>query len=97
VLRVKRVRNPDVGLPGASGAFPDDLPSDNGVTVSCSPGLRPELLDAFSRLGFLNWFPADRIFPQGKDEDSATLAAIRAVYHQVGAAVPEALRLYYQV
>jgi sulfate permease, SulP family len=59
-------------------------------------GVRPDLLHALARLGFLNRFPPDRIFPQGKDEDSATLAAIRAVYRQLGAATPDA-PLYYLV
>lgn len=95
VLRLKRVRNPDAVCLERLEHFLRSAGSNSGTFLLA--GLRPELLDAFSRLGFLNWFPADRIFPQGKDEDSATLAAIRAVYHQVGAAVPEALRLYYQV
>jgi hypothetical protein len=72
-------------------------------------GLRPDLFDALGRLRFLEWFPSDHMFPQGKDEDSATLAAIRVIYDQLGAVVPEALsqpgitprdhtaRLYYQV
>ena len=47
-------------------------------------GVRPDLLEAFKRLRFGEWFPDDRIFPQGTDEDSATLAAIRNVYERLG-------------
>ena len=94
VLRLKRVRNPDAVCLERLEHFLHAA-TTRGATFVLA-GVRPDLLAALSRLGFLNRFPPDRIFPQGKDEDSATLAAIRAVYRQLGAAAPDAL-LYYLV
>ena len=93
VLRVKRVRNPDVVCLERLEHFLRAAP-ENGVTVLLA-GVRPDLLEAFDRLCFGAWFPPDRIFPQGTDEDSATLAAIRVVYDQIGG--DPAGRLYYQI
>jgi SulP family sulfate permease len=107
VLRLKRVRNPDAVCLERLEHFLRAA-GKNGVSILLA-GLRPDLLDALGRLHFLEWFPRDRVFPQGKDEDSATLAAIRLIYEQLGAAIPEVLsqpgnttrdpagRLYYQV
>jgi hypothetical protein len=62
-------------------------------------------LDAMGRLRFNEWFPDERVFPQGTDEDSATLAAIRSVYENLDDATAcehctpnrAAGRLYYRV
>jgi hypothetical protein len=43
-------------------------------------------------LGFFTWYPSERVYVQGKDEDSATLAAIRSVYHELGKSRPHAER-----
>jgi sulfate permease, SulP family len=77
VLRLKRVRNPDMVslehlehfLKAAQAA---------GVTVWLA-GLNPDLIECFARLGFPAWVAEERLFRQGADEDSATLAAIRGV------------------
>jgi hypothetical protein len=53
-------------------------------------GLRPDLLQALARLRLLEWLPQERIFPQGHGEDSATVAAIRAVYNQVNSSPVDA-------
>jgi SulP family sulfate permease len=82
VLRVKRVRNPDVVCLEQLENFLKRSES-LGITVLVA-GARPDLLDALRRLRFGQWFPNDRIFPQGTDEDSATLAAIRTVYKRLG-------------
>jgi SulP family sulfate permease len=82
VVRLKRVRNPDVVcleqlehfLKGAEAV---------GITVLLA-GVRPDLLHAIEHIGFLAWLPRERIFRQGADEDSATLAAIRAIYDRLG-------------
>jgi sulfate permease, SulP family len=58
-----------------------------GITVLLA-GARPDLLDALHRLRFEEWYPEGQIFPQGNDEDSATLAAIRDVYEKLGDANP---------
>jgi len=82
VLRVKRVRNPDVVCLELLEHF---LKSSEraGITVLLA-GARPDLVDALHRLHFEEWFPAERIFPQGVDEDSATLTAVRTVYELTG-------------
>jgi SulP family sulfate permease len=107
VLRVKRVRNPDVVCLERLEHF---LKSSDkvGITVLLA-GARPDLLDALKRLQFAQWYPEELVFPQGNDEDSATLAAIRNVYGRLGDANPcehcasnkgakgRAGRLYYRV
>jgi sulfate permease, SulP family len=107
VLRLKRVRNPDAVCLERLEHFLRAA-GNSGLTFLLA-GLRPDLLDALGRLRFLEWFAPECIFPQGKDEDSATLAAIRVVYGHLGAAVPDALsqpggaapgaapRLYYRI
>jgi sulfate permease, SulP family len=78
VLRVKRVRNPDVVCLERLEHFLKSSES-KGIAVLLA-GVRQDLLEAMHRLRFNEWFPEERIFPQGNDEDSATLAAIRSVY-----------------
>jgi sulfate permease, SulP family len=107
VLRLKRVRNPDAVCLERLEHFLRTVGAA-GVTVLLA-GLRPDLVNALGRLRFLEWFPSDRIFPQGKDEDSATLAAIRVIHERLGIGMPESLpdpadtagdtagRLYYLV
>jgi sulfate permease, SulP family len=75
LLRLKRVRNPDVVSLEHLEHFLKHAQSRD-ITVWLA-GLRPDLLAAFDRLKFWEWLPRDRVFPQGIDEDSATLAAIR--------------------
>jgi SulP family sulfate permease len=107
VLRMKRVRNPDVVCLERLEHFLRTAAS-LGIEVLLA-GARSDLLEAMQRLRFGAWFPADQIFPQGSDEDSATLAAIRRVYQMLGdtnacqhcgpkrAAQGSAARLYYLV
>ncbi|MGD0116613.1 MAG: SulP family inorganic anion transporter [Candidatus Binatus sp.] len=82
VLRVKRVRDPDVVSLEQFEHFLKHAEA-LGITVLLA-GARPDLIEAFRRLRFQEWLPDDRIFPQGGDEDSATLAAIRKVYERLG-------------
>ena len=93
VLRVKRVRNPDVVCLEHLEHFMKAA-KRNGVTVLLA-GARPDLLDALARLRFGEWLPADGVFPQGGDEDSATLAAIRLVHTRIGRGPSSGL--YYRV
>lgn len=82
VLRVKRVRNPDLVCLERLEHFLKSSASLNVAVLLA--GARSDLLDALRRLRFAEWFSEDRIFPQGTDEDSATLAAIRSVYARLG-------------
>jgi SulP family sulfate permease len=81
VLRLKRVRNPDAVCLERLEHFLKDCSQRNVIVLLA--GLQPDLLAAARRLGFFTWFPPDRAYPQGKDEDSATLAAIRAIYREL--------------
>jgi SulP family sulfate permease len=74
LLRLKRVRNPDVVSLEHLEHFLKHAQSE-GIVVWLA-GLRPDLLAAFDRLRFWEWLPRGHVFPQGVDEDSATLAAI---------------------
>jgi sulfate permease, SulP family len=88
VLRLKRVRHPDAVCLERLEHFLRAC-SRRNVTVLLA-GLRPDLLAAARRLGFFAWYPPERVYPQGRDEDSATLAAIRAVDRELGNARPHA-------
>jgi SulP family sulfate permease len=96
LLRLKRVRNPDVVSLEHLELFLKEARA-NGIFVWLA-GLRADLLSAFDRLNFDNWIDADHIFPQGADDDSATLAAVRRIRSQLARDrnVP-ADRLYYRV
>jgi sulfate permease, SulP family len=77
LLRLKRVRNPDVVSLERLEHFLKETQAE-GIVVWLA-GLQPDLIASFRRLNFGAWLPNDRIFPQGADEDSATLAAIRRI------------------
>jgi SulP family sulfate permease len=83
VLRVKRVRNPDVVCLERLEHFLKTS-DEMGLTVLLA-GARSDLLEALQRLRFAEWYPEELIFPQGStDEDSATLAAVRNIYERLG-------------
>jgi sulfate permease, SulP family len=77
VLRLKRVRNPDMVSLEHLEHFLKETQAE-GVAVWLA-GLKPDLIECFTHLGFAAWVPRERLFQQGADEDSATLAAIRGV------------------
>jgi len=96
LLRLKRVRHPDVV---SLEQFEHFLKQSEraGLTVWLT-GVQPDLLAAFHRLEFTTWLPRDRLFPQGSDEYSSTLAAIREIRARLGAEQPtQTDRLYYLV
>lgn len=84
VLRLKRVRNPDIVCIERLEHFLHDA-KKHGITVLLA-GVRPELARAFSKLGFGEWFPKDRLFLEKEedDTDSATLKAVRYAYKLLG-------------
>ncbi|HMK89808.1 MAG TPA: SulP family inorganic anion transporter [Methylocystis sp.] len=96
VLRLKRVRNPDmVSLEHLEHFLKQAQTSGLDVWLA---GVKPDLLESFARLEFPNWLAKNRVFPQGADEDSATLAAIRGVRAEIAAEKGEgADKLYYLV
>jgi SulP family sulfate permease len=82
VLRLKRVRNPDVVCLERFEEFLHDA-EKSGITVLLA-GVWQDFLQATDRLRFGDWYPSDRIFPERDDKDSATLAAVRHVYDLLG-------------
>ncbi len=52
-------------------------------------GVRPELARSFSKVGFDEWLPTDRIFQEKADDDtdSALLKAVRHAYDLLGTEV----------
>lgn len=81
VLRLKRVRNPDVVCLERLECFLRDAERSGLVVVLA--GVRPDLLAALQRLRFEAFLPDERIFPEQDDKDSATLAAVRYVYRRL--------------
>jgi SulP family sulfate permease len=98
ILRLKRVRHPDAVCLERLEHFLKAC-SRRKVTLLLA-GVQPDLLAAMRRLGFFTWYPEDRVYvqSQGRDEESATLAALRAVYRdQANAESQSASRpLFYQ-
>ncbi|XGV97705.1 MAG: SulP family inorganic anion transporter [Leptolyngbya sp. BL-A-14] len=84
VLRLKRVRNPDIVCLERLEHFLHEA-QRLGLTVLLA-GVRPELARSFSKAGFAEWFPQDRLFPENEDDDtdSATLKAVRHAYDLLG-------------
>ncbi|MBR1222190.1 SulP family inorganic anion transporter [Bradyrhizobium sp. U87765 SZCCT0131] len=96
LLRLKRVRNPDVVSLEHLEQFLRDARRE-GLSVSLA-GVRPDLLAAFKRLNFAACIDSDRIFPQGADENSATLAAVRQIQSELsGQRARARARLNYRV
>jgi len=82
VLRLRRVRNPDVVCLERLERFLRTC-EKIGITVLLS-GVGPDLLDAQGRVRCAEWFPPDRIFTQTGDRQPPTLAAIHSVYDRLG-------------
>jgi SulP family sulfate permease len=75
ILRLKRVRHPDVVCIERIDHFLREL-TERGVTVLLA-GVRPDLIGALNNVGLQGWFPAEHIFPEEEVEYSATLKAVR--------------------
>jgi SulP family sulfate permease len=96
VLRVKRVRDPDaVCFERLEHILRDATKS--GFTVLLA-GIRPDLLRGMERLGWSEWLPRERWFPEEDTEFSATLHAVRKAYDLVGDERPQGYApVYYLV
>lgn len=77
LLRLKRVRNPDVVSLELFEHFLKQC-RDEGPEVWLA-GLQPDLLASFRGAGLTASIPVGSLFPQAADEDPATLAAIRGI------------------
>jgi len=75
VLRLKRVRHPDAVVIERIEKFVRDE-TDRGVTVLLA-GVQTDLWTLLTNVGFDEWFPSERVFPEEEEEFSATLKAVR--------------------
>ncbi|OBH10496.1 SulP family inorganic anion transporter, partial [Mycobacterium sp. E1747] len=83
LLRLKRVRHPDVVCIERIEHFLRDQ-SARGVTILLA-GVRPDTLGVLQNVGFQSWFPAEQIFPEEDEEFSATLKAVRYAHNKLAA------------
>ena len=82
VLRLKRVRHPDVVVIERIEKFVREETS-RGVTVLLA-GVQPDLWTLLKNVGFEKWFPPEHVFPEEDEEFSATLKAVRYAHTQRG-------------
>jgi SulP family sulfate permease len=82
VLRLKRVRHPDVVVIERIEKFVREE-TNRGVTVLLA-GVQADLWKLLTNVGFDTWFPAERAFPEEDEEFSATLKAVRYAHAQRG-------------
>lgn len=81
VLRLKRVRHPDVVCIERIEHFLRET-TERGVTVLLA-GVRPDTLSVLNNVGFQSWFPAEQVFPEEDEEFSATLKAVRYAHNRL--------------
>jgi SulP family sulfate permease len=81
VLRLKRVRHPDVVCIERIEHFLRET-TERGVTVLLA-GVRPDTLGVLRNVGFDSWFPAEHVFPEEDEEFSATLKAVRYSHNKL--------------
>lgn len=86
VLRLKRVRHPDVVCIERIEHFLRDETA-RGVTILLA-GVRPDTLGVLHNVGFQGWFPAQQVFPEEDEEFSATLKAVRYAHNKLEAQAP---------
>jgi SulP family sulfate permease len=81
VLRLKRVRNPDVVCIERIEHFLREETA-RGTTVLLA-GVRPDTLHVLNNVGFHGWFTAEHVFPEEDEEYSATLRAVRYAHDKL--------------
>lgn len=81
VLRLKRVRHPDVVCIERIEHFLREQTA-RGITVLLA-GVRPDTLGVLRNVGFDSWFPAGDVFPEEDEEYSATLKAVRHAHNKL--------------
>ncbi|MEE6179841.1 SulP family inorganic anion transporter [Mycobacterium sp. 050134] len=81
VLRLKRVRHPDVVCIERIEHFLREQTA-HGVTVLLA-GVRPDTLGVLTNVGFGKWFPEDHVFPEEDEQFSATLKAVRHAHNEL--------------
>lgn len=81
VLRLKRVRHPDVVCIERIEHFLREE-TGRGVTTLLA-GVRPDTLAVLNNVGFQKWFTAEHVFPEEDKEHSATLKAVRYAHNKL--------------
>jgi sulfate permease, SulP family len=87
VLRLKRVRHPDVVCIERIEHFLREEAA-RGVTVLLA-GVRADTLALLKNVGFQGWFPAEHVFPEEDEEYSATLKAVRYAHNGLAELKPK--------
>src|SRR5208282_5194787 len=105
VLRVKRTRNPDMVFMERLEHFLHEM-KVQGITILIC-GIRADLAHALQNLRFEEWLRPGHLFPEEREEYSATLKAVRRGYGLIAAengtasqaleAIRESQPLYYLV
>ena len=95
ILRLKRVRHPDVVCIERIEHFLREL-TDRDVTVLLA-GVRPDTAEILKNVGFQSWFPAEHVFPEEDREFSATLKAVRYAHAKAADRPGAEPDLYYLV
>jgi SulP family sulfate permease len=81
VLRLKRVRHPDVVCIERIEHFLREETA-RGVTILLA-GVRPDMLTVLNNVGFQSWFTAEHVFPEEDEDYSATLKAVRYAHNKL--------------
>ena len=81
VLRLKRVRHPDVVCIQRIEHFLREETA-RGVSILLA-GVRSDTLTVLNNVGFQTWFAAEHVFPEEDEEYSATLKAVRYAHNKL--------------
>jgi SulP family sulfate permease len=82
VLRLKRVRNPDMVCLEILQRFLEEMNHRKVPVLFC--GVRPDFARALENVNFHQWLPPDCLFLEEATTGSATLRAVRRAYELLG-------------
>ena len=82
VLRLKRVRNPDMVCLELLQRFLKDMEARRVTVLLC--GVREDFAQALQNLRFYQWLPPDHVYMEGPAVMSSTLQAVRRAYELLG-------------
>jgi SulP family sulfate permease len=82
VLRLKRIRNPDMVCLEQLQHFLQEMQQKKVPVLLC--GVRPGFAHALARLGFHHWLPKEWLYLEEVDVGSSTLEAVRHAYELLG-------------
>ena len=82
ILRLKRIRNPDMVCLEKLQHFLEDMQAHKATVLLC--GVRPDLARVLANLRSDRWLPRDRVFLEEATVMSSTLRAVRRAYEILG-------------